>query len=544
MYVKNTCMVTKVAFIIAMVFLTGGKAQAQRKTSGNQPLNILWITCEDMSAHLPSYGDSTIITPNISNLAVEGVRYARVFSVAGVCAPSRAGLITGMYPTSFGANNMRTLQNIAKEVPYYSVVPPPYVKTHSEYLRAAGYYCTNNVKTDYQFETPISAWDECSSEAHWRNRPKDKPFFAIFNFMITHESQIWSRNDEPLLVDPSKIKIPPIYPDTEIVRRDIARNYTNIMRMDEMVGKVLRELREDGLMDNTIIFFYSDHGSGLPFYKREMYDRGLHVPLIIRYPDKAGAGTWNDELISFVDFAPTLLSLAGIPIPGHMQGQAFLGDQKSKTPRRYVFAGRDRMDSEYDIVRAVRDKRYKYIRNYQPDKPLMQDIAYRKNIPMMNEILKLENEGKLNETQRLWFKKTKPAEELYDTETDPFELNNLADKPGYEAKLKELREAHEQWVRDTRDLGFTAERELYLSMWPDGVQPQTKSVEASYDRMSSTVSLACAEPGASIVYKTNPGDKSWQLYTKPFKVPVNSEVKAVSIRYGFKQSGETTMVIP
>jgi arylsulfatase A-like enzyme len=496
-----------------------------------------------MSMHLESYGDSTIKTPNINRLAREGVRYSQAYSISGVCAPSRSALITGMYPTTIGAHNMRTLQDISREVPYYSAVPPPEVKTYSEYLRAGGYYCTNNVKTDFQFETPISAWDENSNKAHWRNRPRDKPFFSVFNFMITHESQIWARKDEPLLVDPKKVKVPPIYPDTEIIKRDIARNYTNIIRMDEQVGKVLRELEADGLLDKTIIFFYSDHGSGLPFFKRELYDRGLRVPLIIRYPDKAGAGTWNDEMVSFVDFGPSVLSLAGVPVPEHMQGQAFVGPQKAKTPRKYIYAARDRMDSEYDIVRAVKDKRYKYIRNYQPQKPVMQNIQYRLNMDMMNEIIKLEKEGNLNEVQSLWFKKTKPAEELYDTDVDPFETKNLAEDPKYHDKLVELRSAHEQWERDTRDLGFTPEKDLFLSMWPKGIQPVTENVVAEFNRMTSMVTLKC-QPGASIVYKTDPAEKGWLLYTGAFKVKPKSEVKATAIRYGYKQSAETILLTP
>lgn len=510
----------------------------------NKRLNILWITCEDMSPHLESYGDSTVKTPNISRLAREGVRYSHVYSTAGVCAPSRSVLITGMYQTTIGTHNMRTLQNLSREVPYYSAVLPPYVKTHSEYMRAAGYYCTNNEKTDYQFENPISAWDDCSRTAHWRNGPKDKPFFSIFNFTITHESQIWLRKDEPMLADPARIKVPPIYPDTKIVRKDMARNYTNIMRMDEMVGKLLKELEEDGLLDKTIIFFYSDHGSGLPFYKRELYDRGLRVPLIVRYPDRAMAGTWNDELISFVDMAPTLLSLADVKIPSHMQGQAFLGNQKAKVPRAYIYAARDRMDSEYDIVRAVKDKRFKYIRNYQPQKPLMQNIQYRLSIEMMTELLAMERAGTLDETQRIWFAKTKPAEELYDTEADPFELHNIAGDPAHVVKLRELRAVHEEWERSTRDLGFTPEKDLYLSMWPNGVQPQTKNVTIEFDRKASRVTLRCEDPGASIVYKTDTSEKSWQLYTGPITAKEKSEVRASAIRYGFKQSGESVLVLP
>ena len=390
------CKSSSLLFIFFICALIEVAAQKNNDPSRVKPqMNILWITCEDMSPHLESYGDSTIKTPNISRLAKEGVRYSHVYSIAGVCAPSRSAIITGMYPTSIGTHNMRTLQDLSPEVPYYSAVLPPHVKTYSEYLRAAGYYCTNNEKTDYQFELPISAWDDCSKTAHWRNRPKGKPFFSVVNFMITHESQLWIRNHESLLVKPSDVTVPPIYPDTETVRKDIARSYTNIMRMDEMVGKVLQELESDGLLDKTIIFFYSDHGSGMPFYKRELYDRGLRVPLIVRYPDKAKAGTWNDELVSFVDLAPTVLSLAGVTVPAHMQGQAFLGDQRAKNQRQYIYAARDRMDSEYDIVRAVKDKRFKYIRNYQPDKPLMQNIQFRLNIEMMKELLVLETRRKI-----------------------------------------------------------------------------------------------------------------------------------------------------
>lgn len=525
------------SLIIVLAFQS---AKGQKK---EDRLNILWITCEDMSPMLESYGDSTVKTPNISRLAREGVRYSNVFSVSGVCAPSRAGLISGMYPTSFGANNMRTLQNLSAAVPYYSVVPPPDMKTHSEYLRRAGYYCTNNVKTDFQFETPVSAFDDCSTKAHWRNRPDGKPFFAIVNFTITHESQVWNRKDEPMLVDPKKVKIPPFYPDTETVRKDIARTYTNIIRMDEMVGQVVTELEEDGLLDKTIIFFYSDHGSGLPFYKRELYDRGLKVPLIIRHPGQSGAGTWNNELVSFVDFAPTVLSLANVQIPEHMQGQAFLGPHKAREPRKYIFAARDRMDSEYDMVRAVSDGRYKYIRNYQPHKPVMQNIEYRLNIDMMNELLELYKSGKLSGHQLLWFKQTKPVEELYDTKADPYELNNLVAKSELAGKLDELRQVHQRWERDTRDMGFIPEREVYLSMWPNGLQPVTKNVNINFDRKSKSVTLTNEEEGASMVYRVSGNDK-WQLYTDPFKVKSGDVVSAAAIRYGYRQSAESTLFVP
>jgi arylsulfatase A-like enzyme len=337
--------------LISFLFL-----QAQQKSRPN----ILWITCEDISPFISAYGDKVVKTPNIDQLAKEGVRYTHVYTTAGVCAPSRSAIITGMYQTSIGTQHMRTLTppQMAKymPVPAYSAVIPDYVKCFPEYLRKAGYYCTNNEKQDYQFIAPVTVWDENGPTASYRNRPADKPFFSVFNFMITHESQLFSRKDS-LLVDPNAVAVPPYYPDTKTVRQDMAHLFTHIEMMDQQVGELISMLKEDGLYDNTIIFFYSDHGGALPWMKREVLERGTHIPFIIRFPGAKTRGTTNEELISGVDFAPTVLSLAGVKIPSHMQGQAFLGAQKAKTPHKYVFAARDRMDTEYDRVRMVRDNR-------------------------------------------------------------------------------------------------------------------------------------------------------------------------------------------
>ena len=266
---------------------TGTPERDRRNARSGVPVppNILWITCEDMSAHLPSYGDRTVPTPNLDRLAREGVRYRRMFSTNGVCAPSRSAIITGMYPNGIGSNHMRTVQasRVGNGLINYETVPPPAVKCFSEYLRAATYYCTNNSKTDYQFNAPFTAWDENGNKAHWRNRPAGKPFFSVINLEVTHESQIWARANLPLRVNPATVKLPPIYPDNAIIRRDVARNYDNIMVMDSLVGVILKQLEDDKLLDKTIVFFFSDHGSGLAWHKREIYDRGLHVPMIVRY---------------------------------------------------------------------------------------------------------------------------------------------------------------------------------------------------------------------------------------------------------------------
>ncbi|MGH9673352.1 MAG: sulfatase family protein, partial [Bryobacteraceae bacterium] len=298
-------------------FLFSGAAGALAQPA--VPPNILWISCEDMSPDLGCYGDSYSHSPNIDRLAAQGVRYTNAFSVAGVCAPSRSGIITAMYPSSIGTHHMRS-----------QGVPPPYVKCFTEYLRAAGYYCTNNVKTDYNFETPLTAWDETSNRAHWRNRPKDRPFFSVFNLTTTHESQIRAPEDvfaghmrrvpADRRHDPARAVLPPYYPDTPVVRRDWANYYDLITSMDAQVGELLRQLEEDGLAQNTAVFFWADHGRGLPRAKRWIYDSGTRVPVVVRWPGQARAGSVSDQLVSLIDLGPTAISIAGAAVPAHMQG--------------------------------------------------------------------------------------------------------------------------------------------------------------------------------------------------------------------------------
>ncbi len=518
--------------------------------------NILWITVEDMSPRLPCYGDSVASTPNIDQLAAEGMRFKHANSVSGVCAPSRAAIITGMYPTTIGAHHMRTMKRTSAladitdpellAIPTYEAVPAPEVKCFTEYLRAEGYYCTNNSKEDYQFARPITAWDESSSKAHWRNRPDGKPFFSVFNIGYTHESRIWGHAGDPWVIDTSLIEVPPYYPNTPTVRHDIARHYNNIQIMDSLVGNILKELEDDGLLDSTIIFYFSDHGDCLPRAKRWVYDSGLRVPLIIRWPDGQHAGTVNDELVSFIDFAPTMLSLTGIDIPKYLQGQAFAGPQKAKTPRKYIFAARDRMDPAIDNRRAVRDKRYKYIKNYMPEKPYVQFLPYRDRMAMMQEMLQMDQEGTLPEIPaNTWFRKTKPLEELYDTQTDPHEIHNLADDPAYKDKLEELRAAHLHWKEETQDWGLTPEPELKQQLWPpDGIQPVTAPVVFNFQDSVFTdqlkVVLSSPTEGASIAYTFSEDSTDWQLYHEPLFIEETTSLSAQAIRIGYKHSPMTT----
>jgi uncharacterized sulfatase len=451
--------------LVTGVFLAPGSRAAEDKRP-----NILWLTCEDISPNLGCYGDKDAITPHLDKLAKQGMRYTRAFTVAGVCAPSRSCLITGMYPSTLGSHYMRCQTTL-----------PAGVTCFTQYLRKAGYYCSNNAKQDYNFSPPTGSWDESSRKAHWRNRKKGQPFFSVFNNLVTHESQIrateagfkkqTARLSAKERHDPRKIAIPPFHPDTPEVRRDWARHFDTITAMDKWVGNFLADLEADGLTDDTIVFFFSDHGVGLPRGKRWLYDTGMQVPLLVRFgrnfahlaPGKPG--TVTDRLVSFVDFAPAVLSLAWVKPPAMMQGTAFLGKGAGK-PRQAVFGIRDRMDERNDCTRAVRDGRFKYIRNYHPYKPWAQTLEYMELMPTMRVWRRLLAEGKLSGAASLWMRPTKSAEELYDTQNDPYELNNLIGADGVageaaRAALTRLRKLHREWMKETRDLGLMPEAEVF-----------------------------------------------------------------------------------
>ncbi|PHI19522.1 sulfatase [Lewinellaceae bacterium SD302] len=547
--------------------------QNERQLTKEDPVlpNIVWIVAEDLSPIIPSFGDSTAETPNLDRLAARGIRFPNTFSVSGVCAPSRAAIATGMYPTSIGAHNMRNQWNtdlLAKNglIPY-EVVPPPEVRMMSTVLRKAGYYTTNNAKTDYQFKPTIVAWDENGKQAHYRHRPvPDQPFFSIFNLEITHESQVWETGKDKLrwkagfeevgapnfgwqdtfgeaerphlTVDPAKVSVPPYLVDSEITRRDIARVYSNVEIMDQQVGLLLDQLKEDGLLDNTIIFWYTDHGGPLPRQKRMVYDSGLRVPLIIAFPDNRGAGSIDSSLISFVDFAPTVFSLVGIDPPEYLQGRAWLGTY-AVPARKYIHAAGDRFDEFYDHVRATRDHRFKYIRNPEPELDYYLPIAYREQMGAMQELLKARDEGVLTREQALWFRTSRPAEELFDTHTDPHELKNLADDPAYLAKLEELRGATDAWLNSTGDLGKLPEKEVLSNMWgADWEQPQT-NVPFSKRTPEGLFILDCSTPGAEIGYRILPQDRgleSWRVYTEPFERIEGDTIHARADRIGYLPS--------
>lgn len=441
--------------------------------------NILWVTSEDNGPQLGCYGDQYATTPHLDALAAKGMRYATCWSNAPVCAPARTAIISGVYPPSLGAQHMRS------QVPL-----PPELRLYPQYLKSLGYYCTNNSKTDYNLDVPDDLWDESSNKAHWRNRAPGQPFFAVFNFTISHESKLRTRPHQ-WVHSPDEVPIPPYHPDTPEVRQDWAQYYDRLTEMDAQVGRILEQLDEDGLADSTIVFYYGDHGSGMPRGKRWLYESGLRVPLIVHVPERFQhlvegqyeAGGVSRRLVSFVDLAPTLLSLAGKKPPEQWQGNAFLGPYATAEPR-YLFGFRDRMDERYDMSRAVRDERFAYIRNFYPHRPQGAYLDYMFQTPTTQVWKKLFDAGELNDAQS-FFWKPKPSEELYDLEQDPHQIHNLADDPQYADVLQRMRGALRAWMLDIYDLGFLPEGEMLARAGKDapytmGHDPQRYPVERYY----------------------------------------------------------------
>lgn len=473
------------------------------QTSPHRP-NILWISAEDISPDLGCYGDAYAVTPHLDEFARTAIRYDNAFAHMGVCAPARSGIITGMYPTAIGTNHMRC-----------QGVPPAAARCFPEYLRAAGYFCTNHSKTDYQFAAPPTAWDHGQG---WNERQPGQPFFAVINLGTTHEGQIRNpQRREQLdrvlstreLHDPAQAPVPPYQPDTQAVRRDWAQYADLITLMDREVGRILDQLAADGLAEDTIVWFWGDHGRGLPRGKRWIYDSGLRVPLLIRVPERfrawAGVGGTGSEaeLVSFVDFAPTMLSLVGTPIPEAMQGQAFLGPQKAE-PRTYVHAARDRVDEAVDMVRAIGDGRYKYIRNFLAHLPRSLPVSYMDQMPSMQDMRRLHAEGKLTGPQLQYFECPRPVEELYDTTADPHEVNNLATLPEYAPTLARMRAALFAWMATTGDFGLLPEPMFDEIKRPgDRVRTTPPPVFTLRQGAHGGLALSCPEPGASIRYRVD-----------------------------------------
>ncbi len=418
--------------------------------------NILWLTCEDIGRHLGCYDFPTTETPRLDRLAESGMRYRFAWSNHPVCAPARTTIITGCYPASLGAEQMRSFVPI-----------PDSIKLFPDYLRRTGYYCSNNQKEDYNVY-PLdgkTCWDMSNKKAHWQNREPGQPFFAVFNFEITHESQI--RNKHELRRDPDKTPVPKYHPDIPEVRRDWAQYHDRITEMDARCAERLDELDKAGLSDSTIIFFYGDHGSGMPRNKRTPLDCGLGVPLLVYFPPKFkhlapkeySEHGISDRLVSFVDLAPTVLSLAGIEPPKTMQGVAFAGKFEGK-PREFVYGFRGRMDERADLVRSVSDGRHVYARNYHPEIIYGSRNDYMFQTRTTQVWRELYDQGKLPPEQA-FFWQLKPTEELYDLKTDPDEIVNLAASPEHREIRDRLESALRNNLLEIRDVQFLPENMLH-----------------------------------------------------------------------------------
>ncbi|MFE0156506.1 sulfatase-like hydrolase/transferase [Nonomuraea sp. NPDC059007] len=406
--------------------------------------NILWIVSEDCPPRFGCYGDPHAATPHLDALAAGGVLFEHAYSTAPVCAPSRFAMITGIAPESHApANHMRAL-----------AARPPWLRTYPEILRDLGYYCTNNAKTDYNADID-GIWDESSRQAHWRGRPDVSPFLAVFNYDGTHESAVFAR--DPFLVDPAEIRLPAYLPDTRDLREDFAQYYRNIADMDAFVGRLLGQLEEDGLRDSTIVIHTSDHGGVNPRSKRFCYDEGLHVPLIISAPGRYGRlfpdpGTRVGAAVSTIRIPPTLVDLAGGEVSPYMQGRSLA--RCAFDPGELAFGMRNRMDERYDMIRTVRDSRYRYIRNYHPHRPYGQHQGFAWLAAGYRSWEAEHLAGRLSDDA---FWRPKPGVELYDTASDPDEVRNLAGEAAYADVEERLSRALRDHLIEVHDNGFLPE---------------------------------------------------------------------------------------
>jgi N-sulfoglucosamine sulfohydrolase len=471
--------------------------------------NILWLVCEDQSLFFSSYYDSIAKTPNIDELASKGIVYDNFFAVSPVCSPSRSSIATGMYPTTIGTQHMRAYKknkgsiNNKTNLPIYSAVPKRKIQFFTEILRANGYYCTNNSKEDYNMEMSPLAWDESNKNAHWRNRDTLQPFFSVFNFNITHESRVWSNYKKHSVNELNKVVLPPFYPKNNSIKNDFVTNYKNIEKLDKQVGEIINQLKEDGLYENTVIYFFSDHGGPFPRYKRSIYDSGLKCPLIIKWTEARNEPR-NNQMISFIDLAPTILELTKSETKSKMEGVSFY----NQNYRDYIFAATDRFDEYTDKRRCVRNKEFKLIINCDTNSSIMKPVSYRKNMKTMRILDSLNNLKKNNSSMENWYKKTKSKYELYDIVNDPHELNNLYTNKDYDSVFYELKKTLDNWIHES-DYGNISENQLINEMWPNGEKPKLK--EPTIVHKDNGINIISNNINSSVGWRNNKND-NWKIY--------------------------------
>ncbi len=539
--------------------------------------NILLLVAEDMSARVGAFGDPVARTPNLDRLASQGVRFPNTFTTAGVCAPSRAALMLGMHAISTGTQHMRTASAPAGR---YLAVPPAHAKAFPELLRRAGYFTYQHGKLDYQFsETgsgsgPPSIWDAEDNDDQWADREAGQPFFGMINYLVTHESgmfaplgtaprnlvhffmqafqtyQRWGWSDRIEGTDPATVVLPPYYPDLPEIRTDLARHYDNIQIMDAQVGELIGRLERAGLAESTIIIWTSDHGDGLPRAKRDLFDAGIRVPLIVRWPERWRPATFTPgaldaRLISMIDLSAAILGLANTPVPAHFQGRDFLAaarrpDQNERAERTFVFASKDRIDDTTDRQRAVRDRRFKYIRSFHPELVAADASAFRENLRSMRALRRAYHAGRLDRAQRAFFEA--PGEErLFDLTNDPDELNDVSGNPTYRTQLERMRAAYDEFRVRVPDWSDVPEAEMAARFWPDGRQPETPAPVIAVER--ERIVIHSPTEHASIEYRLDDGP--WRLYADA--IPVSTATRRVAaraVRYGWATSDEVSRRLP
>ena len=502
--------------------------------SGQESPNFLWLVCEDQSLFFSMYGDSSANTPNINQLAKDGIVYQNCYTPSPVCAPSRSSLITGMYPTTIGTQHMRAYKKSAvknainshNSLPYYSAKPKKIIRFFTEDLRANGYYCSNNSKEDYNMLASPLAWDESSQTAHWRNRKEGQSFFSIFNFNVTHESNIWKNKTSYSKEELENILIPNFFPEDDRIKSDLLTNYKNIEKLDKQIGVILEQLKADGLYENTIIFFFSDHGGPFPRYKRSIYETGLRVPMVAKWIDDTLIGKTN-QLVSFVDFAPTILDAANIESKFPFEGISF----NKKDQRKYIFAATDRFDGSIDMRRSIRGGNFKLIYNADTISPVYKKVSYRQQMKTMQVLDSLNNKQELNTYFSNWFSKDKDRFELYEVSEDYSEANNLIHNSKYEEIFKTLKHYLFAWMEES-DFGNMSESAMLDSMFTKSMSiPKLNMPEITINDLGFLIKSNNLY--ASVGWR-NKNEKIWNIYNTNQLINPKDDFEVIIFRPGYE----------
>lgn len=494
--------------------------------------NILWLVCEDQSLFFSPYGDNHAETVNLNQLSEDGTVYDNCFTPSPVCSPSRSSIITGMYPTSIGTQHMRAYKKIKRQdinphnqLPFYSPIPKKNIHFFTEALRVNGYYCSNNSKEDYNMLTSPMAWDESSPKAHWRKRNPNQPFFSVFNFSVTHESKVWENETPYSEEELENVTLPAIFPQDDKIKIDFLTNYKNIEKLDQKLGEVIQQLKDEGLYENTVIFFFSDHGGPFPRYKRSIYDTGIRCPLVIKWNNQLNEKR-NNQLISFIDFAPTILDLLDIKTNYQMEGVSFY----EKDHREHIFAATDRFDANTDKRRCIRTKKHKLIYNLDLQSPISKPILYRNKMKTMQILDSLNLTEGLNDCFKKWYKPSKVKFELYDIEDDPFELHNIVDDPELTNIFNKLRDNLMAWVEDS-NFGNMTEKEMLDCMFNNEIEPNQLKA-AKIHQQKKGISIEPNSEYVSVGWR-NKGEKSWKAYLPNETIQPKKSFEVVLYKIGY-----------